>query len=169
MCIMNSNTVVGVFTSASQARKAFDELRRAGFENERLGVVGRDATIRKEVTGSDSKAGVGAATGAAAGAGIGLLWGLGVAANLIPAIGPVIAGGTFAALAASAAAGAATAGIAGALIGLGIPDEHAEYYENEVKEGRILLTVNAEGRPDDVEDIIHRCGGSTKIPVATVS
>ena len=29
----------------------------------------------------------------AAGAGIGLLWGLGVAANLIPAIGPVIAGG----------------------------------------------------------------------------
>jgi hypothetical protein len=164
----NRNTVVGVFNSPSQARKAFEELRQAGFTNEHLGVVGRDADVRKEVTGtSEGKAAAGAATGAAAGAGIGLLWGLGVAANLIPAIGPVIAGGTFAALAASAATGAATAGIAGALIGWGIPEEHAGYYEKEVKAGRILLTVNADGRPESAEKIINRCGGATKLPVAT--
>src|SRR5437868_1200983 len=98
-----SSTVVGLFTSPRQAQKAFEELRKAGFTDKHLGVIGRDADVRKEITGTtESKAAAGAATGAAAGAGIGLLWGLGVAANLIPAIGPVIAGGTFAALAASA-------------------------------------------------------------------
>jgi hypothetical protein len=164
---MNANsTVVGVFTSPSQAQKAFDELRKAGFSNQHLGVVGRDADVRKEITGTaESKAATGAAAGVAAGAGIGLLWGLGVAANLIPAIGPVIAGGTFAALAASAATGAAAAGIAGALIGAGIPEEDAVFYENEVKAGRILLTVNAEGRPGTAEKIISIAGGTTRTPV----
>jgi hypothetical protein len=162
---MNSDIVVGVFTSTGEARKAFDELRRAGFTNEHLGVAGRDDEMRKEVTGDlDSKAAVGAATGAAAGAGIGLLWGLGVVANLVPAIGPVIASGTVAALAASAATGAAAAGIAGALIGAGIPDEHATYYEAEVKEGRILLTVKADGFASDAQRIIRQCGGFTKVP-----
>jgi hypothetical protein len=116
---MNSSkhTVVGVFSSTRQAKRAFEELRQAGFTNEHLGVVGRDDDVRKEITGKpEGNAVAGATTGVAAGAGVGLLWGLGAAANLIPAIGPVIAGGTFAALAASAALGAATAGIAGALV-----------------------------------------------------
>jgi hypothetical protein len=164
----NRSAVVGIFTNTRDAKKAFDELRQAGFRNEHLGVVGRDDDVRTEVTGtSEGKAIAGAATGAAAGAGIGLLWGLGVAANLIPAIGPVIAGGTFAALAASAAAGAASAGIAGALIGWGIPEDEAAHYESEVKSGRILVTVTAGDRWADAEEIIERMGGRTKRP-ATV-
>jgi len=161
-----NNTVVGLFTSPAQARKAFEDLRQAGFTEKHIGVVGRDADVRKEITGTETKAAAGAATGAAAGAGVGLLWGLGVAANLIPAIGPVIAGGTLAALAASAAAGATAAGFAGALIGLGIPDEDATFYENEVKAGRILITVNAEGRPGTAEKIISVAGGTTRTPIA---
>jgi hypothetical protein len=51
------------------------------------------------------------------------------AAGVLPAIGPVIAGGLLAAVAASAAAGAAAGGIVGALIGLGIPEEEARYSE----------------------------------------
>jgi hypothetical protein len=167
--VRNSSTVVGVFTRAADAKKAFSELRASGFTDEHLGVVGRDDDVRKEITGKpEGNAVAGAATGVAAGAGIGLLWGLGVAANLIPAIGPVIAGGTFAALAASAAAGAATAGIAGALIGWGIPKEDAAHYENEVKAGRILVTVRADRRYDAAESIIRKCGGTTKIAAAAV-
>jgi hypothetical protein len=169
--LMNTNgsTVVGVFAKSADARKAFSELRAAGFTDEHLGVVGRDDDVRKEVTGSpEGNAVAGATAGVAAGAGIGLLWGLGVAANLIPAIGPVIAGGTFAALAASAAAGAATVGIAGALVGWGIPKEDAAHYESEVKAGRILVTVKADRRYEAAESIIRKCGGTTKIPVAVV-
>ena len=163
---MNNKTVIGIFASPSQARKAFEDLRDAGFANEHFGILGRNEDVRYEVTGaSDGNAAVtGAATGAATGAGVGLLWGLGVAANLIPAIGPVIAGGTFAALAASAATGAATAGVAGALIGWGIPEEHAAHYESKVKSGRILLTVNAGGRYAEAETIIRKAGGDTRIP-----
>jgi hypothetical protein len=163
----NRTTVVGVFNKASDAKQAFNELRAAGFTNEHLGVVGRDDNVRKDVTGHpEGHAGTGAATGVAAGAGIGLLWGLGVAANLIPAIGPVISGGMFAALAASAAAGAATAGIAGALVGWGIPATDAAHYESEVKAGRILMTVKADGRYATAEEIIRKCGGTSKVPVA---
>ena len=56
-------------------------------------------------------------------------------AGFLPAIGPVVAGGIFASILASAAGGAAVAGIAGALIGLGIPEHEAAYYEGEVKSG----------------------------------
>ena len=161
----NSTTVVGVFSNTRDAKKAFAQLREAGFNDKYLGVVGRDGDVRKEITGhTEAKAASGATVGAATGAGIGLLWGLGVAANLIPAIGPVIAGGTFAALAASAATGAAAAGITGALIGAGIPEGDASHYESEVKAGRILVTVNAEGRYDAASKIIRQCGGVTEIP-----
>ncbi len=165
---MNRNsTVVGVFSSTGAARQAFDELRKSGFTDEHLGVMGRDSEVQRDVTGSaEGNAMSGAATGAAAGAGVGLLWGLGVAANLVPGIGQVIAGGTFAALAASAAAGAATAGIAGALIGWGISDEDAAHYESEVKAGRILVTVNAGARANLAESIIQRCGGQIRSSVA---
>src|SRR5213078_4414791 len=65
--------------------------------------------------------GIGAAAGAATGTGLGLA----VAANLIPGVGSVIAGGTIIAILASAGAGAAVGGVVGALIGLGVPEEHA--------------------------------------------
>lgn len=163
---LNKTTVLGIFSDTRDARQAFDQLRDEGFANDHIGVIGRDDAIRSEVTDDDGdNAAAGAATGAAAGAGVGLLWGLGVAANLIPAIGPVIAGGTFAALAASAATGAATAGIAGALIGWGVSESDASHYESEVKAGRILLTIRADERADAAEAIIRRCGGTVQSPV----
>ncbi len=61
---------------------------------------------------------------------------------MLPAIGPVIAGGALAAIAASAAGTAAAGGLIGALVGLGIPEEEAKYYESEFNEGRTVVTVN---------------------------
>jgi uncharacterized protein (TIGR02271 family) len=71
---------------------------------------------------------------------VGALWGLGILAGVLPAIGPAIAGGTLAAILSSAAAGAATAGIAGTLIGLGIPEDEANYYHQEFRAGRTHRT-----------------------------
>ncbi len=157
-----NRTVVGVFPDRSQAQQAVAELKRVGFTDDQIGVVGRDGVQTRSAGGDDSghsKAAEGAATGVAAGAGIGALWALGIAAGMLPAIGPVIAGGIFASILASAAGGAAVAGLVGALIGLGIPEEEARHYEGEVKSGRTLVTVKADGRYDEVRTLLQRFGG----------
>jgi uncharacterized protein (TIGR02271 family) len=87
------------------------------------------------------------------------LWGLGILAGVLPAIGPAIAGGTLAAILSSAAAGAATAGVAGALIGAGIPEEEANYYESEFRAGRVLVTVRADGRFNEAQTFLQQNGG----------
>jgi hypothetical protein len=137
-------TVVGVFSTQQQAQLAVNALRRAGYADTEIGVVSPESssstgTVRKD---GDTKADEGAVTGVAAGAGLGALWGLGILAGIVPGIGPAIAGGTLAALLSSAAAGAAVAGVTGALVGLGIPDKDAKYYEGEYRSGRTIVTVH---------------------------
>jgi hypothetical protein len=84
--------------------------------------------------------------------------GLAVAAGLIPGIGPAIAGGTLLALLASAGAGAAVGTVLGALVGLGVPEEEAEFYEGEFRSGKTLVTVRAGARRDDAWRILARHG-----------
>jgi uncharacterized protein (TIGR02271 family) len=45
------------------------------------------------------------------------------------------------------------------LIGWGIPEEDASYYENEVKSGRYLVTVETTDRADEARAILHRHSG----------
>jgi hypothetical protein len=158
------STVVGIFPDRSQAQQAVGELKRMGFRDDQIGVLGRDGvpggTAATPAAGKagHSKAAEGAATGVAAGAGVGALWALGIAAGMLPAIGPVIAGGLLASVLASAAGGAAIAGLVGALVGLGIPEEEARYYEGEVKAGHTLVTVKAEGRATEVRGLFAQYG-----------
>lgn len=151
-------TVVGVFKSRKQAQDAVNELRSAGFREDEIGVIAHDSdedgTHHEE---HGSKAGEGAAVGVATGAGAGALWAVGIAAGMLPAIGPVIAGGVLASILASAAGGAAVAGLAGALVGLGIPEDEADYYETEFHSGRTLVTVKS-NRQDDARSIMRRNG-----------
>ena len=77
---------------------------------------------------------------------------------MIPVVGPVLAIGTLGTILLNAAGGAAIAGIAGALIGWGIPEEDARYYESEVNAGRYLVTVEC-GQGDDARDLLYRHGG----------
>jgi len=75
-------------------------------------------------------------------------------------VGPVLALGTLGTILVNAAGGAAIAGIAGALIGWGIPEEDAKFYESELKAGRYLVTVDAGSkRKDEAWAILHRHGG----------
>ncbi len=154
-------TVVAVFADRTQAQQAIEELRRAGFRDDQVGIMagGESDYGTPASDASDTYAAEGGATGLAAGAGVGALWGLGIAAGILPAIGPAIAGGTLAAVLSSAAAGAAAAGLTGTLVGLGIPKEEAEYYESELRTGRIILTVRPEGRNTEAMAIMRRFGG----------
>ena len=58
-----------------------------------------------------------------------------------------------------AIAGVATGAGVGALIGLGIPEEEASYYEREFKAGRTLVTVNAGSRVPEAQAILVEKGG----------
>jgi hypothetical protein len=147
--------VIAVFTDHDEARRAYDDLKAAGFRDDQIGYLGRNGPTSPDGRRADH-AGEGVAAGAVGGGAVGLAWGLAVAANLIPGIGPVIAGGTIAALLASLAAGAAVGGAAGLLIGLGVPEEHAGYYERQLAEGRTLITVQAGERNGEALAILRR-------------
>lgn len=162
-------TVVGVFPTRGKAEQAMADLMQAGFRADQVGLIARDTsgkTVRTDGEG-DNYAGEGAAIGAAAGAGVGGLVGLGVVSGVIPVIGPVLAIGTLGTILLNAAGGAAIASIAGALIGWGIPEEDASYYEGEVKAGRFLVTVQAGDRAAEARTILHRHGGYDRAAATT--
>lgn len=164
------NTAVGLFESKARADQAVAELKAAGFTDEEIGMVHRDAEGHTVKSGAadESNAAEGAAIGAAAGAGVAGLVSLGVSFGVIPVIGPILAMGPLAAALVSAAGGAAAAGIGGALIGWGIPEEDAAYYEEQVKEGRYLVTVETGDRLDEARAILNRFSGFDRSTWAAV-
>lgn len=153
----NRETVVAAFHTHEEAQAAVRELKDAGFTDDQIGIVSQDTDGTYRETEEGNMAAEGAMTGAAAGLGTGALWGLGIVAGVLPAVGPVIAGGALAAVAASAATTAAAGGLIGALVGLGIPEEEAEYYEGEFQKGRTIVTVKAsDGQCDRICNILDR-------------
>ena len=160
---------VGLFATREAADRAVEDLRKAGYEDNQIGLISKDSSgkaVKRDGSGSaDTNAGegatIGAAAGAAGGAAAGTAVGIGMLAGVIPVIGPIIALGTLGTIlvgaAAGAAAGAATGGLTGALIGWGIPEDEAKYYEGRVMAGQHLVTV--EGSPDDCSGVFTRHGG----------
>jgi uncharacterized protein (TIGR02271 family) len=159
------NAVVGVFETKARADQAIEDLKAAGFDDDKIGMVYRGADGETVKTGAadDTYAEEGAVAGAVAGAAGGALVGAGIIAGVIPVIGPVLALGTLGTVLVNAAGGAALVGLTGALIGWGIPEEDAEYYENEVKMGRYLVTVEANGRAIEAREALHRRGGYDRV------
>ena len=154
-------TTVGVFATRAAADKAVADLKAAGYRDDEIGMVAKDAagkTVKTDGAG-ETNAGEGAAIGAAAGAAGGALVGAGILAGVIPVIGPVLALGTLGTVLVNAAGGAAIAGVAGALVGWGIPEEDAKFYEGEVQAGRYLVTVDRGTRSDDPWGTFSRHGG----------
>ncbi|MDY3559752.1 YsnF/AvaK domain-containing protein [Gemmata sp. JC673] len=152
---------VGVFESKGRAEQAIEDLKAAGFDEGKIGLVYKNESGETVTDGAagDTYAEEGAVAGAAVGAGAMALGSLAVSLGVIPVIGPVLAVGPLAAALLSAGAGAAAGGIAGALVGWGVPEEDAEYYQNEVQSGRYLVTVEANGRALEARDILHRRSG----------
>jgi hypothetical protein len=164
MSTATKNTVIGVFTSHGQAQATVNELRNLGFTESQIGLVSKRAGLPDvdQQTDAIDFTKEGAATGAALGVGAGTLWGLGILAGALPAIGPVIAGGTLAALVSSAATGAAAGSLGGALLGMGISDGDTEYYDSEFTNGRVIVTINAGDRAAIAEQVILEHGGHNR-------
>lgn len=167
-----ANAVVGVFYTRAEAETSIRDLRAAGFADDKIGMIARDAEGNMvNERNNETLAGEGAAAGAVVGAGAGALIGLGILAGTIPVIGPVLALGTLGTVLVNAAGGAAILGLVGALVGIGIPEDDAKYYESEVHGGRFLVTVEAADRQAEAWSILHRSGGynRTNPPLAPVA
>ncbi|WP_174733656.1 general stress protein [Mesobacillus harenae] len=136
--------LVGVYDTEQEAISAVEDLKRQGYSEEEISIIGKNEEDVEHVTNeTDTKAAEGMAAGAATGGALGGLTGLvaGLGALAIPGIGPIVAAGPVAATLTGAALGAGAGGIAGVLVGMGIPEDEADRYEGYVKEGKILVLV----------------------------
>jgi len=159
--VTRGSTVVGVFDDRESAREAIQALKDAGFSGDSISILSPDRQATQAIADeTGTHAGSGAATGAVAGGILGGLggWLVGIGALAIPGVGPFIAAGAFASALGGAAIGAGVGAIAGALVGMGVPEEHARYYEGEAKAGKTLVTVRAERRYDDAQQILRDHG-----------
>lgn len=142
--------VTAVFADPAQAETAIAELRRRGVTDSHLSIVARRVDDREVERRPEASAGERVAKGAITGVGVGTLFGL--AAALIPGVGPFIAAGPLAAALGStvgaAATGAIVGGTSGALAGAmaraDFSKEEIAFYSPMVERGDILVTVDTD-------------------------
>jgi hypothetical protein len=151
----STRTVTGLFRDRESAERAYGTLNTRGYSNDDFSMVMSDETRKKHFsddndTELDTKAWEGAGKGAAIGGTVGgtlaALAAIGTTLAL-PGIGLLVAGPIAAGLA-GAGAGAATGGLIGGLVGSGIPEDRAKEYDRGVREGGIMMGVNARSDED---------------------
>jgi hypothetical protein len=160
--------VTAAFANHAQADSAIAELRRRGVADSHLSIIARrveDVEVSRRPEGT---AGERVAKGAITGVGVGTLFGL--AASLIPGVGPFIAAGPLAsalgATGGAAAAGAVVGGTSGALAGAmaraDFSDDEASFYGPLVERGDVLVTVNTDDVSDErLRTELEQLGGRT--------
>jgi hypothetical protein len=135
--------VTGLFKARSSAERAVEALLDEGWSRDDISLLMSDATQGREFgLAMATKAPEGAAAGGTIGGVIGAIAAGLVATGIIavPGLGLVAAGPILAALA-GLGAGAAAGGLTGALIGLGIPEHEAKFYNERLEHGGILVGV----------------------------
>jgi hypothetical protein len=156
--------VTGLFKNRVAAESAVDAILKRGYAREDISVLMSDATRTKEFavqakSHAADGAGIGGALGTAVGAVLAAIAAVG-STILLPGLNLVIAGPIAAALA-GAGAGAVTGGVIGALVGAGIPEYRAKVYETGLREGGILIGVEARSdeEVDALESLLEDIGG----------
>jgi hypothetical protein len=142
--------LVCVARTQDQAQRILNRLREVGFSAKDASVL---FSTSKELLEMDSTHETKRAEGAAAGLGLGAITG-GVTGLLlaltvfdVPEVGILVALGPIAihiADAVAGLAGSAIGAIAGALVGIRLPDHSAKFYEKAVQEGNVLVSVHVE-------------------------
>ena len=155
---MDKKIIGGVFSDVATTEKVILELKEHGYTSKDISLfvhdkskahVLEDETKTGVITDDEGRgknagkgAGIGAATGGLLGGLSGLVLGLGLLT--IPGIGQIAAAGPLAAALTGAGVGAGGGGIVGALVGLGLPEEQAKQYEGFLKQGKIIVLVEAD-------------------------
>ena len=144
----SDHNVVATFATPEQARDALEGLSRAGFDADKVSLVGRDAEevasdpdtrlrdleVPAEVVKQAAKGGVvGSVLGALAGA----------AAFAIPGIGPGISTGIFAAMFAGGIGGGAVGGMVGGIGSMDLSENWELTFGDSIRGGKVLVAVHA--------------------------
>jgi len=161
--IMSKKSVFCIATSRNQADQIVDQLKATNFSNNDISALFADkGTSHDFAHEKHTKAPEGAVTGAVTGGAVvgALGWIAGIGALAIPGVGPFIAAGPIVAALSGVAIGATVGGIAGGLIGLGIPELEAKRYEGKIKEGNILISVHTDNSAEisRAKDIFTKAG-----------
>ena len=174
--------VVGLFDSRSEAHSTVQQLVNSGFDREDISLVSQDVSqdgndresnegkTHPGISGSDLSIPKYDTSGALKGAGIGAALGgiggllAGIAGLAIPVIGPIVAAGPIAAALTAAlggaGVGAATGGLIGALTDMGVPEDEAKRYQDQVGRGKTLVIVRAsdDASADRAAEILEASG-----------
>ncbi len=150
MTINNDRLLISVYTDPRSAEHAYSTLIKKGYEKSDISVI-MSAQIRdKHFVNTDipqdnlkSRVNEGMGVGGTVGGTLGALTAAIVSIGTIltfPGLGLVVSG-PLAASFAGAGAGGAVGTLVGGLVGFGFTDEYAKQYEEEIKAGKILITV----------------------------
>lgn len=148
----------------SDNQNKFRRERVEDFHGEEVVVDETRTPGKKGTLGTEkhTKAPEGAATGATAGGIIGGSLGLlaGIGSLAIPGLGPFIAAGPIIAALSGSAVGGALGLLVGSLVGLGIPEYEAKKYESQLKQGFVLISINANDSKqiDRAKDVLQKEG-----------
>lgn len=183
----NLEEVSGIFRNDKDLQRALDELDRLNlredvsvlmtdqtrdYYGDRWGAQG-ERRDNDKVVGTDdqgrpierhSKAPEGATTGGLTGGVLGAIIGglTMVGSVLIPGAGLLVAGPLIGALT-GGAIGTAAGGLVGALVGAGIPEDEAKFYEKSLKDkGNVLVVAHMPStQTEEVRAIFKRCGAES--------
>lgn len=149
------NTVVGIFNSFADAKRAAAMLRSLGINDDRIGLLSSrtpETEIEANIpTTETEQPGVGTAVGGAVGGALGVAGGMHAgliaATALIPGVGPVFALGLIGAALfgiGGAAAGAAAGNAVDNNIDTGLPRDELYLYEDALRRGRAVVIALAD-------------------------
>lgn len=137
--------ISGLFKSYKDFSELIEALNMRGYKEEDISVLMSEHTHKQYFTTQENtKAPEGAAMGTLSGGILGaVIGGLSLVGNIIlPGTGLLVAGPLVGALTAGAV-GAAAGGLIGALVGAGIPEHEAKFFEDALKkEGQILVVAH---------------------------
>lgn len=153
--------ISGVFRSYTDFANLIEALNMRGYREDDLSVLMSENTHHQYFAPQENtKAPEGATVGTLSGGILGaLIGGLTLVGNIIvPGAGLLVAGPLVGALTAGAV-GAATGGLIGGLIGAGIPEHEAKFFEDAIREeGRILVVAHVpHEETKEVKAVFERC------------
>jgi uncharacterized protein YcfJ len=149
MIKQNIRRAVGTFPTRQDAEAALIELRDAGFNMDKISAIAQnpekeenlaDVEVKSSSERAKDGAGTGAVMGATTGGILGLIGSLSILA--IPGVGvateaAVLLGNALL----GSGIGATGGGLVGALIGWGIPEDQARYYDELLSKGSYVVLV----------------------------
>ena len=166
----DKNSCVGIYNTHQEAEQAIKDLSKAGFDMEKLSIVGKGYHSEEDAIGYYNT-GDRVKFWGKQGAFWGGLWGLllGSAFFWVPGVGPLAVGGPLVASIIGGLEGAALTGgltmLGAALYSIGIPKDSIVKYETALKADKFLVIVH--GTKDEVARAAEVLGTNADAEIST--